>query len=713
MASSTIQLPHRARFSDWFTAFLRSELAPYPGRGATVARMVISATLTMIIIVTFRIPGGVVGALCAFILSRENLLSTAKSAISIVAAFVIGGLFVPIGARMFASIPVTHFLWEAVSLFIVFFLLRTLTNFALATGLSIVATNTLSIWYLPGPAQHNVELTLWQVLGTFIGALVTLSVEVVFHAFSKRDELKDGMHDRLKIIESMLRTYGAGKAADPETNRLLSQYAVVGVGALRRYITRANFTSIQRMQSSALISVIGRSMDFAAALANAYPVLDTALERRAALLAEHVAEIRVCMEEQRSPASWEPERDQGAATPLFSELESLLALIPSIYASQTSIDPRMQILEAEQTSNRLFVEDAFSNREHLRYVLGGTLAAMLCYITYVSLDWPGISTAVTTCVLTALTNIGSSRQKQVLRIAGALLGGFVFGLGAQVFVLPYIDSITGFTVLFAVVSAIGAWVATSSARLSYAGLQIVVAFYFINLSEFSIQLSLSASRDRAIGVLLGISMMWLVFERLYPRAASDQMVRIFVRNLRLMATLVTESGIGADADTIVLIRKQRDQVYRYFGEVNAQADAVPFETGPDRAAHMAARDRIRRWQTSLRTFYLMEIPLLQFRLFGDPSRISEAFRNIERSFLEDCSRAINHVADRLESQLDGKPYEHPPHPGLQKFLESLEASEHTPISAQEEGLLRLTKTISALLDRLEAEAASEPLFATE
>jgi multidrug resistance protein MdtO len=67
-----------------------------------------------------------------------------------VCAFVIGGLFIAIGARFFASIPITHFLWEAVSLFTIFFLLRTLTNYAVATG-------------LPGPAERNVELTLWQV----------------------------------------------------------------------------------------------------------------------------------------------------------------------------------------------------------------------------------------------------------------------------------------------------------------------------------------------------------------------------------------------------------------------------------------------------------------------------------------------------------------------------------------------------------------------
>jgi hypothetical protein len=51
------------------------------------------------------------------------------------------------------------------------------------------------------------------------------------------------------------------------------------------------------------------------------------------------------------------------------------------------------------------------------------------------------------------------------------------GMGAQVFVLPYLDSIAGFTVLFAVVTAISAWIATASARLSYLGVQLALAFY--------------------------------------------------------------------------------------------------------------------------------------------------------------------------------------------------------------------------------------------
>ena len=44
-------LPSNAdRFTTWFPDFLRKELAPYPGRRAVVARMVIAATITTILI---------------------------------------------------------------------------------------------------------------------------------------------------------------------------------------------------------------------------------------------------------------------------------------------------------------------------------------------------------------------------------------------------------------------------------------------------------------------------------------------------------------------------------------------------------------------------------------------------------------------------------------------------------------------------------------
>jgi multidrug resistance protein MdtO len=712
MATTSVRLPHAARFITWFPDFLRKELAPFPGRGAIVARMVIAASITAILIDTFRIPGGAIGALSAFLLSRESLQSTAQSTLALGGAFALGGLFVPIGSRFFASVPITHFLWEGISLFIIFFLLRTLTSYLVAINLGAIATAMFAIWYLPGPGEQNVELSLWQVLAALIGALVTLAVEIVFHAVHHGDEVVDGMDARLQHIEALMEDYAANRPASPETTRMLAQYAVVGVGSLRRELARRNQEPIQRLRTSALVSLTGRAIDFTAALSTTLSAPTLQEQQRAGQLARRIAEIRRCLRTNEAPSRWETPAGT-AGTPLLTELEALVSLMPSAFVSESSIDPRMEVLESAPSSNRIFVPDAFSNPEHLQFVLGGTLAAMICYVLYVSLDWPGISTSVTTCVFTALTNVGTSRQKQVLRIAGAVLGGFVFGIGSQMFILPNIDSIAGFIVLFAVVTAIAAWVSTSSSRLSYAGLQIALAFYLITLSEFRIQTSLTIARDRAIGVLLGTFMMWLVFERLYSRPAGDEMVRIFISNLRLLAELVSASPAGTDTEAIVRVRRQRDQVYRYFNEVNAQADAVPFETGPARAADMAARDRIRRWQASLRTFYLLEAPLIQFRVFGDASLKSRPFAQMHDIFREQCSRSFEHMAESLENQLNKRPHEGgAPLSLMAPALEAAAADERTTFSEREEALLRMLRTIASLVDRMQNEVASEPLYGT-
>jgi multidrug resistance protein MdtO len=710
MASEPIHLPHAERFSDWFPEFLKKELAPYPGRGVLVARIVISATLTMIIIEIFRIPGGVVGALTAFLFSRENLISTARSAIFMMTAFLIGALFIPIGARFLASTPETHFFWVCCSLFVVFFLLRCLDNYGVAIGLALVVSNVVTIWYLPGPPEHNVELTLWLVYATFIGALVTLGVEIVFSALRNRDDLVEGVDTRLALIEDLMACYGQSRPVTPATQAGLAQFAIVGAGSLRRHVARGNYQQLYRTRMSTLVSLTARSIDFAAALASAYPSLPDALAERASRISTSLADIRQCLRTHGQPCKVTLESQPSHGTPLLSEIESMVALMPAIFSEENAADPALEQLEEAPDTFRIFIPDAFSNPEHLRYVLGGTLAAVLCYIFYVSLDWPNLSTSVTTCVLTALTSIGSSRQRQLLRLLGFVLGGIVAGLGAQVFILPYIDSIGGFTVLFAAMTAVAAWMATSSSRLSYAGVQFAFAFYIIHLSDFSFQTSLAVPRDRALGVLLGITMMWLVFERFFPRSAADEMVRIFVRNVRSMSDLVSFTPRRGEPGDILKVRRIREDIYRRFGEVNAQSDAVPFQTGPLRPGDMAARDRIRRWQTSLRSFYLLEAPLLQFRLFGIAVSKSSSFTAFEDDFRFECSRIFLEIAESLESQKAS----HTPMTRLTASLvhrvDTFPLGNDAEFSERERVLARLVRSIAQLVDRLQVEVASEGLY---
>jgi multidrug resistance protein MdtO len=710
MASEPIHLTHADHFSEWFPDFLKKELAPYPGRGALVARMVISATLTMILIVTFRIPGGYIGPLTAFLFSRENLVSTARSAIFMIAAFLIGAMFIPVGARFLASTPETHFLWVGCSLLLVFFLLRCLTNYGIAIGLAIVSSNVVGIWYLPGPAESNVELTLWLVLATLVGAIVTLCVEVVFFAVRGRDDLFDGLDTRLALIEDLMAGYADGRSVSRATQAGLAQFAIVGTGALRRYVTRSSYTQLYRTRMITLVSLVARSIDFAAALANAFPSPPEDLKDRAARLNRSIADIRHCLRTHGQPCESTLEPKPSPGTPLFSEIESMVSLMPSIFSEENALDPALESLEDTPDTGRIFIPDAFSNPEHLHYVLGGTLAAMLCYVFYVSLDWRNLSTSITTCVLTALTTIGASRQKQVLRIAGFVLGGVIAGIGAQIFVLPYVDSIGGFTVLFAIITAVAAWIATSSSRLSYAGVQIAFAFYLIHLSDFSFQTNLTVARDRALGVLLGITMMWLVFERFFPRSAADEMIRIFVVNLRLLADLVSTTPSVDNPNSIRRIRRMRDEIYRHFGEVNAQSDAVPFETGSLRPADMAARDRIRRWQTSLRSFYLLEYPLLQFRVFAKADSKSRFFTAFEDDFRLECSRIFLHMAESIENQLTTQTHLADSIASLLNRIDSSPARIEAEFSERERALLRLTRTIAQLVDRLQVEVASEGLY---
>src|SRR6202042_3873085 len=131
-------------------------------------------------------------------------------------------------------------------------------------------------------------------------------------------------------------------------------------------------------------------------------------------------------------------------------------------------------------------------------------------------------------------------QREIGRFAAFVVGGFLIGIGSEIFILPHIDSIPGFTLFFTLVIALAAWFMTSSPRLSYFGFQIVVIFCLMNLQEFARQTSLSAARDRVVGVGLGLCMMWLVFDRLWSVPVALEMKRKFISSLRLLAQLARE-----------------------------------------------------------------------------------------------------------------------------------------------------------------------------
>jgi multidrug resistance protein MdtO len=257
---------------------------------------------------------------------------------------------------------------------------------------------------------------------------------------------------------------------------------------------------------------------------------------------------------------------------------------------------------------------------------------------------------VTTCFLTALSTVGSSRQKQVLRISGALVGGFVIAMGSQVFVLPYLDSIAGFTILFVFVTAFASWFMTSSPRLSYFGVQIAVAFCLIHLNSFAIEPSLSIARDRVVGILLGLIMMWLVFDQLWGASAVSDMKRAFLSAVRLLAQFAREPisrdyNVAAERSYSI-----REAINGNFDGMRAAADGVLFEFGPSRQQDLAWRSRFRQWQPQLRLLFVAEIALWKYRARLPGFELPENVRLAQRAFDDELARTLEAMADRIEGR---------------------------------------------------------------
>jgi multidrug resistance protein MdtO len=401
--------------------------------------------------------------------------------------------------------------------------------------------------------------------------------------------------------------------------------------------------------------------------------------------------------------------DESHLVPLLREMENTVALIPQAFAGSRSIN-EYQGPSEDMPGSRLIAADAFVNPEHFRFALKGCLAVSACYIIYNSIDWPGMAVPVMlTCFLTAVSTIGTSRQRQVLRFAGFFVGGILIGMSSQVLILPYLDSIAGFTVLFILVTALAAWFMTSSPRLSFFGLQVGAVYFVINMQKFARETSLSVARDRVAGVFLGLLMMWLIFDQMWSASASVEMRRVFISTLRLLAQLAREPVSGDIRPAIQRTSALRDTISTKFDSVRSLADGVLLEFGPSRQDDLALRDRIRRWQPQLRALFIMRSASLKYRLQLPGFVLPEAAIVSLRAYDECSAQLLENIADRME----GKTSHERPLSGesfalLEKITESWRADESRLVLA-EQGVtfVPLLRQIDRLTNRLADQIAME------
>jgi len=632
----------------WFWKFLQEELTPYPGRIETVARMVIAATLVMIIGMTYRLSFTFLGALFTLLISRETTRSTLESARTMVLTIALGTLCLIIIAWFVISVPLLHFLSTVALFFVAFFALRTFVNYISATLFAIVVAVAVPLWDRHVPAETNVEDTLRIMLITLVAVVITAAVELLFSHRKREDPVLQLIGERLDAVRSLLVSYAEGDAVDPAGKRI-ARLALLGTSLVRRFLRRSDQSLRYRTEMDTVASLVGRLVDIAAELVRLGFEPSDADREELPSLAASIGAIRNDLMGRRCPAPVPIAGEVSQGSPLLQEMRNVLALISKACTGTQSMDQYLPRPEAAPRL-RLFVPDAFVNPVHFQFAVRGCIAASACYMIYNALAYPGISTSVTTCLLTALSTVGASRQKQILRLAGFLLGGVVLGLGSQIFILPHLSSIGGFTLLFIPVTAISSWIMTSSPRLSYVGLQAALAFYLINLMEFSFDTSLYPARDRLIGIMLGFFAMWLVFDQFWAAPAGVEMKAAFTSGLRLLAQLTREPVSADPREAIGRSYALGETINARFNQVRSLADAVLFEFGPTRRRDLTMRQYIRRWQPQLRSLFLMRITSFKFRLRLPGHELPEIVRAAQQTYDERTATVLDELADRLDGK---------------------------------------------------------------
>ena len=631
----------------WFREFIRWEVAPYPGRVNTVIRMTVTATLVMLLVETFRIPNAFLAALFSILLARENLVATWRGGRILVIAFVGASVYTLLGMALFRGYPMTHFFWVIGSLYLVFCVMRTTMNYAAALAFAIPVGIALPVWDRSMPSEIQVEGTLWPIVVIAVGAGVTVGTEAIYRIFDRSDPLITSVDDLLLAVQRVAEGMaGPHSPAKPVFDRVL-QYEMIGTGRLRTMLQRQGVDPTRRAQRSALVSIAGRLIGLAASLVRIRSQLgdDDVIRLRA--LAKNLETIRTEFRESGSISTALSllERPLSSSLPMLQEMERTVALIPEVLQSDEVVDASPNA-PGRDWWRAMFVPDIFQNPEYKRFALAGCLAASVCYFLYNALDWPGIGqTSVLTCIVTALSTIGTSLQAQFLRLAGFVAGGLVMGISAQILILPGIDSIFGFALFFAAGTAIAAWFATSSPRLSFFGIQMALSFYFINLQDPHIQTDLTIARDKAFGVLLGILAMGFIFDRFGTRSDAEQLQRQLIRTVQMLAQLAVCPVVRGRAIATSPVSRLRSQINDNFTSLESQMDTARFEFEfrhrPE--GDVVECERIQKAQPALRSIFLLELSLLSHR----------GRREADSELTQDQGEALDHFLNEYSNELLG------------------------------------------------------------
>ncbi len=646
---------------EWLTKVYQ-ELAPAHGRFEGALRTAFAATLATYVLLVLQTPLIAPGVYLIYLVSYDVPYLTFKTSVLELFYQCVGVASSLMLIAVSGNDPMVRVLGVAGFTFLSAFLLRACTVRVAAMNLGIFPILTLSLWEMHLPAEQLVHLSMWPIATGAVAVSIKVAIEYIFSSRDPNHALQAEMKARLEALRQLFQGLAAGESGQELNQRVaqVSRYAFAGQGKMLSLLEEVSQRSIPEDSSQpirpALITYIARLLDVSASFSRRHMAnVDDSLRPRFQQIAAMLARFQTKNAEETSEAEGvKPDESAGE----LHEIEQLLYTMESI-SHAGHLQPNEKLLHALPAREKKpwLRPGAWSNPEYLTYATKLSLCATICYIIYNSLAWPGASTATLTVLVAGVTSSGATNQKMIFRLIGATIGGIIFGIGCTVFFYPFADTILPFLISVLVVSFIGAWTARS-AHMGYVGLQIVFSFYLTAFQEYATPIGASAghrhfinavhgfgaplqmtqARDRLMGVLIALIVMWVIFHQLHPKRAVDRMRLGLARLLRM------------EADLLSLIRSRetgrvtalREDVLALVLEVRGLAEVIPFELDHHVGQDTAISEEIQHALTSTEGLFL------HARAAWPREGAISAELDVVKSINDSIAQGMRYMADMLD-----------------------------------------------------------------
>lgn len=557
---------------------LRIELALEPGRFENVLRITVLTVLLVILLETFQTPLPAYSAYILFFISKEETASTILTGLIAALSITVSVLLTIAIYMISANEPGLRLPLLAMIVFAGMFVSRAspFGSIAFITGFLVTIALTLVDVIPTGDPLPSADLLTRSVLWLWVIVMLPVVLVIIANALTGRnpaDLFDQGLKRRLELAARVF--IGSVDLSD---QKQLQVDAESGTSELFRYLKMPDIfykkLQINKRANEKLLAHTGRLSvlltEWVELKVSQPHLVDAAWKcgERLLMLSQAIkTKTETIPSFQRlTPPTYKGDTvHERKAFLLLATMIQMIEELPLLWNSR--ITPEAFTQKDEKKTFNFLAPDAFSNPDYCHYALKTTLAVFIAYITYNMLNWPGIRTCMITCFFVSLGTFGETVQKMTLRIIGALIGGGL-GLMTIIFIMPYLTTIIGLSVITAIVAFFAAWVATSSERLSYAGLQIALAFFLCILVGYGPTIDLTEARDRVVGVLIGNLIIFLVYTIIWPTSVVAQ------------ARIALASALGKLSD---MLKEQtlKDTLFLAFSDAISHAKRLisfdPFE----------------------------------------------------------------------------------------------------------------------------------------